>query len=166
MLTTSVRACMLLLSHILVSHSFKKFQIRLYYLEFPRWFSGKESARNAGDTGDTGLIPGSGRSTGGGVFLSGKSHGQRSLVGYSPWGCERFGHGWATEHTQLPYKADASIYLLASKSLLTNPPGMSLFPFLSLFHSKLNFTLLKYIFKKIFFFNFWWGSINGNYAVL
>ena len=29
-------------------------------------FSGKESARNAGDAGDTGLIPGSRRSPGGG----------------------------------------------------------------------------------------------------
>ena len=28
-----------------------------------------------------------------------KSHGQRSLTGYSPWGC-RVGHNWATEHTQ------------------------------------------------------------------
>ena len=37
-----------------------------------------------------GFIPGSGRSPGGGhgtsVFLSGESHGQRSLAGYSPWG--------------------------------------------------------------------------------
>ena len=49
---------------------------------------------NAGDTRDTrdtGLIPGLGRSPGEGngnptpVFLSGKSHGQRSLSGYSPW---------------------------------------------------------------------------------
>ena len=23
------------------------------------------------------------------VFLAGKSHGQRSLVGYSPWGCKK-----------------------------------------------------------------------------
>ena len=30
------------------------------------------------------------------VFLPGKSHGQRSLVGYSPWGCKRVGHNWAT----------------------------------------------------------------------
>ena len=30
------------------------------------------------------------------VFLPGKSHGQRSLVGYSPWGCKRVGHDWAT----------------------------------------------------------------------
>jgi len=42
--------------------------------------------------GDPGLIPGSGRSPGEEkwqptpVFLPGKSHGQRSLVGYIPWG--------------------------------------------------------------------------------
>ena len=29
------------------------------------------------------------------VFLPGKSHGQRSLAGYSPWG-HRVGHDWAT----------------------------------------------------------------------
>ena len=28
------------------------------------------------------------------VFLPGKSHGQRKLVSYSPWGC-RVGHNWA-----------------------------------------------------------------------
>ena len=33
------------------------------------------------------------------VFLPGKSHGQRSLVGYSPWGC-RVRHDWVTNtHT-------------------------------------------------------------------
>ena len=46
---------------------------------------------NAGNTRDMGSIPGWGRSVGVGkgdpVFLPGKSHGQRSLVGYSPWGC-------------------------------------------------------------------------------
>ena len=50
--------------------------------------------------GDAGLIPGSGRSPGEGncnpivtpVFLPGKSHGQRSLVGYSPWSCKRVEH--------------------------------------------------------------------------
>ena len=26
------------------------------------------------------------------VFLPGKSHGQRSLLGYSPWGCKRVGY--------------------------------------------------------------------------
>ena len=53
---------------------------------------GKESTYNAGDTEDMGLIPGSGRSLGGGnsntltILLPGKSHVQRSLAGYSPWG--------------------------------------------------------------------------------
>ena len=47
---------------------------------------------SAGDVRDTGSIPGSGRSPGEGngnhspVFLPGESHGQRSMVGYSPWG--------------------------------------------------------------------------------
>ena len=51
----------------------------------------KESACNAGDTGNVALIPGLDRSLGGRewqptpVFLpKKKSHGQRSLAGYSP----------------------------------------------------------------------------------
>ena len=58
----------------------------------PRWCSGKESTCQAGDARDAHLIPGSGRSVGEGngqptlVLLPGKFHGQRSLVGYSPWG--------------------------------------------------------------------------------
>ena len=41
---------------------------------------------NAGDKRNAGLIPGLGRCPEGGhpVFLPGESHGQRSLVGYSP----------------------------------------------------------------------------------
>ena len=52
----------------------------------------KNSPANTGDTGVMGSIPGLGRSPGIGdgnplpVFLPGKSQGQRSLVGYSPWG--------------------------------------------------------------------------------
>ena len=44
---------------------------------------------------DMGSIPGSGRSPGKGngnptpVLLPGKSHGQRSLAGYNPWGSKR-----------------------------------------------------------------------------
>ena len=46
------------------------------------------------NVGDAGSIPGSGRSPGEGngnglqYSCLGKSHGQRSLVGYSPWGCK------------------------------------------------------------------------------
>ena len=56
----------------------------------PWWLNGKESACNAGDLGS---VPGSGSSLRKGngnqlipVFLHGEYHGQRSLVGYSPWG--------------------------------------------------------------------------------
>ena len=31
------------------------------------------------------------------VFLPGKFHGQRSLVGYSPWSCKRVGHDLVTK---------------------------------------------------------------------
>ena len=34
------------------------------------------------------------------VFLSGKSHGQRSLAGYSPWGHKRVGHDLVTKQQQ------------------------------------------------------------------
>ena len=52
---------------------------------FPWWF------RAACNVEDLGLILGSRRSLGEGndnplMFLPGESHGQRSLVGYSPWG--------------------------------------------------------------------------------
>ena len=55
---------------------------------------------NAGDTIDVGSIPGSGRSPGEGdpVFLPGKSHGHRSLTGYSPWG---FKESDVTENTEI-----------------------------------------------------------------
>ena len=52
----------------------------------------KNRPARAGDTRDAGSIPGLGRSPGEGngkplqYFLPGKSHGQKSLGGYSPWG--------------------------------------------------------------------------------
>ena len=66
----------------------------IYTLEMGRGFpcgsAGKESACNARDLGS---VPGSGRSHGEGngnplQFLPGEAQGQRSLVGYSPWGCK------------------------------------------------------------------------------
>ena len=66
---------------------------------------GKKSAYNAGDAGNRVSIPGLRRfpwrrawqPTP--VSLPGKSHGQRSLGGYSPWGCKELGMTEATEHT-------------------------------------------------------------------
>ena len=49
----------------------------------------KNLPANAGDVGDVGWIPEPGRSPGGGNgnrLLTGKLHGQKSLVGNTPWG--------------------------------------------------------------------------------
>ena len=57
----------------------------------PKDSDGKESACKVSDPGS---VPGSGRSPGEGngnrtpVFLPGESYEQRSLMGYSPWGCK------------------------------------------------------------------------------
>ena len=57
---------------------------------FPGGSDGKKSVFSVGDLGS---IPRSGRSAGEGndyslQYLSGEFHGQRSLSGYSPWGCK------------------------------------------------------------------------------
>ena len=62
----------------------------LVFLGFSCGSDGKESACNVGDLGS---IPGLGRSPGGGhgnplqYSCLENPHGQRGLVGYSPWGC-------------------------------------------------------------------------------
>ena len=93
-----------------MAHSVAKRRTRLNQLDmhtvwvsrgFPDGSAGKDSTWNAGDSEDVGLIPGSGRSSGGRkcqfilVFLPGESHEQRSLVGYSPELVQRVGHGSA-----------------------------------------------------------------------
>ena len=71
----------------------------------PWGLSGKNPPANAGDTGS---VPGSETSPGErkwqptSVFLLGKSHGQRSLVGYHPWGRKRVRHDLATKQPPPP----------------------------------------------------------------
>ena len=95
----------------------------------------KNLPANAGDIRDTGLIPESGRSPGGGawqltpVFLPGQSHGQRSLVGYGPkyrsvrynWSNLVCTHGNLTFHlskaARLFSKAAAPFYISARSTL-------------------------------------------------
>ena len=54
----------------------------------------KNPSANVGDVRGAGLIPGSGRSPGEGnsnpfqLFLPEEFNGQKSLEGYSPWGCK------------------------------------------------------------------------------
>ena len=67
------------------------FRVVLVYWGYLGGSEVKESAYQAGDLGSN---PESGRSPGEGnvfptpVFLPGKSHGQRSLASFSPWGCK------------------------------------------------------------------------------
>ena len=72
----------------------------------------KNAPANAGDLRDAGCNPESGRSPGGGhgnplrYCCLEKSHGQRSLVGYSPWGHK---------------ESDMTELLTLSLSLMNNP---------------------------------------------
>ena len=69
----------------------------------PRWLSGKEPAcqyRRCELDPWVGKIPCRRKWQPAPVFFPGKSHGQRSLAGYSPWGHTRVGQDWATEHTR------------------------------------------------------------------
>ena len=65
----------------------------------------KNPSANAGDPGDVGSIPGLGRSPGGGhgnplqYSCLENPHGQRSMVGYSPWGLKRVRQDCATKHS-------------------------------------------------------------------
>ena len=72
-------------------------------MDFPSGSVVKNPPANAGDKGS---IPGLGRTPRGGngnplqYSCLEKSHGQRSLVGYSPWGRKRVGHDLATKQQQ------------------------------------------------------------------
>ena len=72
-------------------------------MRLPWWLSGKESAcqwkRCKLDLW-MGKIPWRRKWHSTPVFMPGKSHGQRSLVGYSPWGCKRVRRDLATEHAR------------------------------------------------------------------
>ena len=79
----------------------------------PRWISGKESTCNAADEFDPWVrkihwrrkwqpTP---------VFLSGKSHGQRTLLGHSPLGHRRVRHDLATKQQGLQSMKESSSFI-------------------------------------------------------
>ena len=99
-------------------------------LGFPGGSDGKASACNAGDPSS---IPGSGRppwrrkwqSTP--ALLPGKSHGRRSLIGYSPWGCKESDQ---TERLHFHFHFQYHLVLAAHScptldTLDCSPPGSS-----------------------------------------
>ena len=73
---------------------------------FPRWLNGKESAcqswrcKRLRFSSSIEKIPQRRAWHSTPVFLPGEFHGQRSLVGYSPWGFKRLGHNLVTKRQQ------------------------------------------------------------------
>ena len=62
------------------------------------------------------------------VFLPGKSHGQRNLAGYSPWGCKRVGHDLVTKQQtkcgdEVCGEEGCSVILLLGLSVLVHTSG-------------------------------------------
>ena len=74
----------------------------LHHQSFPGGSVVINPLASAEDTGDTGLIPGLGRSPGEGNDnpFQYSCLGQRSLVGYSPWGLQRVRHNLETKQQQ------------------------------------------------------------------
>ena len=92
----------------------------------------KNPPANLGDTGDAGLIPGLGRSPGGGhgnLFQYScleNLHGQRVLVGYSPWGHkESDTTEQLSTHMHAPRSDTGAPYSQMCRSLLTCPAGIT-----------------------------------------
>ena len=91
-------------AEVIITHTQRQTDTHTHLKGFPGTMIKNPSA-SAGDEKDSGSILGPGRSSGAGngnpppVFLPGKSHGQRSLVGYSPWGCKESHRTEQTHHT-------------------------------------------------------------------
>ena len=86
----------------------------------PWWLSGKEytcQCRRLGSDPWVGKIPSRRKWQPAPVFLPEKSHGQRSLVGYSPWSHKRVGHGLATKEQQQKITVQFSSVALLSLTL-------------------------------------------------
>ena len=80
---------------------------------FPDGSASKESACKAGDPRDASSTPGQKRSPGVGKWqptpvLFGKSHGRRSLVGYSPYGRKESDTTEVTQHAHTQATVQAS----------------------------------------------------------
>ena len=93
-------------------------------IRLPGGSDGKESTCNAGDLSfDPGVrkIPWRRKRQPTPVFLPRKSHGQRSLVGYSPWGCKELD---TTERLTLSL-SDYSQEKSARNLQLSSPGGVA-----------------------------------------
>ena len=91
----------------------------MYYTHFyltSTYSADKESAYNAGDMGDAGLIPGSGKSTGRGngnplqYSCLGNPMDRGAMQAIVPKGC-RVEHNWMTKHTCFLSRSEFGLFL-------------------------------------------------------
>ena len=114
-------SCLVLISNYYkwVSHCSCLYFIDYEIRRLPRWLSGKESAcqcrrcKRYRFNPCVGKIPWRRKWQSAPMFLPGKLQGQRSLVGYSPWGCTRVWHDLATiqgQWNKSPHARDPLVY--------------------------------------------------------
>ena len=101
-------------------------------MELPRWLSGKESAcqcRRCGFNPWVGMIPGGGNGNPLQYSCLENHHGQRSLVGYSPWSCKELDMTeWLSTHTHT-YTTLLVLYLNDQRGISITPfQGEQQFP--------------------------------------
>ena len=92
-------------------------KLPIHHKRLPWWLSGKESACSTRFRPWVGKIPWRRKWQPTPVFLPGESHGQRSLMGYSPWGHKSWTclRDWAGMHafiTKVWWDASSRILLL------------------------------------------------------
>ena len=98
-----------------------------------QWLSGKESTcpclpvQEAQVHPWVGTIPWKRKWQSTSVFLPGKSHGQRSLLGYSPWGCKKIRHDLGLNNNIYTYIQIICV-MLQGKWDLSSPPEIKLLP--------------------------------------
>ena len=95
----------------------------------PQWLNSKESACNAGDSGDEGSIPESGRSPGGGNCNPLQHSGQENPTDKGAW--------WATVHGVAKSQTRLSTITSLLVKFLSLPPFPILIPSLLFPHSHL-----------------------------
>ena len=86
----------------------------------------KNPSANAGDSGsipDLGRCPGEEHGSPLQYFLPGKSHGHRSLDGYSPRGCKRVGHDFVPKLHSLEWDIKFTCHLQSSMEAAVSTGG-------------------------------------------
>ena len=97
--------------------------VQSHFLDFPVGSDSKETSCQAGDRSSIWVekIPWRKEWLPTPVFLPREFHQQRSLVGYSPWGCKKVRHNWAT-YIFLDFRISGFHYIQPFRKVLYHIP--------------------------------------------